>query len=128
MTRTIATWVLALALAALFAFAGIPKLMGVQQAVDGFRSLGYSDGFRLFIGACETAGAIWLLIPRLTTWAAAGLLVIMVGALYTHISTGIGSPAGAAITFVGLAILAYLRRDRALFLASGTPPLGQAIR
>lgn len=128
MGSRIVRWVLAIALAALFAFAGTPKLLGAEQALEGFRSMGYGDGFRLFIGASELAGAIGLLIPSLATWAAAGLLVIMVGAIYTHVSSGIGSPWVACSTFVLLAVLALLRRDRALFLTRAPPALGQIAR
>jgi uncharacterized membrane protein YphA (DoxX/SURF4 family) len=127
-TTTLVSWTLAILLAALYAFAGTPKLLGAAEAVEGFRSFGFSDGFRLFIGTCEVAGAIGLLIPRLTTWAASGLLVIMAGAVYTHLSSGIGSPVNAAVAFVLLAVLAWLRRDRALFLATGAPPMGEAAR
>jgi hypothetical protein len=59
----IAVWVVSGLLTALFLFAGIPKLMGNQQAVEGFRGMGYPDAFRLFIGAAEMSGAIGLWIP-----------------------------------------------------------------
>src|SRR5262249_1648089 len=82
----IAGWVASVLLCALFLFAGVPKWMGAQQAVDGFRSFGFSDGFRIFIGVCETLGGIGLLIPRLSFWAACGLVLIMIGAIHTQVT------------------------------------------
>jgi putative oxidoreductase len=115
-TRTIIIWVIAVLLAALFAFAGLPKLMGDPQAVEGFRKGGFPDWFRLFIGAAELAGAVGLLIPRLRFWAASGLLIIMVGAVGTHLRAG-DSPdkvAPAAIALALLALVAWLTRPRKL--------------
>lgn len=48
-----------------------------------FAEWGYPAGFAYIIGACEMAGAIGVLIPRLAAWAASGLMVIMLGALFT---------------------------------------------
>ena len=42
--------------------------------------------FALFIGACELAGGIGLLIPRLASLAAYGLIIIMCGAVYSHLT------------------------------------------
>ena len=78
------TWLLAF----IFIGAGIPKVLGLEQAVEGFTHFGYSAWFRLFIGAAEIAGGIGLLIPSLTRMAAVGLLAIMAGAIWTLWSVG----------------------------------------
>src|SRR5262245_48946882 len=105
-------------LTALYLFAAIPKLMGMQQAVDGFRAMGYSDGFRLVIGTAEVAGAIGLWLPRLAFWAASGLVVVMIGAVYTHLThPETGAPTGAGIALVCLLFVAWARRRSALFLS-----------
>jgi uncharacterized membrane protein YphA (DoxX/SURF4 family) len=114
----IAVWVISGLLASLFLFAGIPKVGGASNAVEGFRAWGFSDGFRLFIGAAEAAGGIALLIPALATWAALGLACIMVGAVYTHlIHTPPAQALPALICFLLLLFIAYARRPQALFLA-----------
>jgi putative oxidoreductase len=114
----IAVWVVSGLLTALFLFAGIPKLMGNQQAVEGFRGMGYPDAFRLFIGAAEVSGAIGLWIPRLAFWAAIGLAIIMVGAVYTHIRfPAAGPPTNAGIALVMLLFVAWARRRNALILS-----------
>jgi len=112
----IATWVASGLLTALYLFAGSGKVMSNPQAVEGFAKYGYSDGFRMFIGACELSGAIGLWIPRLAFWAAAGLIVIMLGAVYTHL-TNAEAPTGPAIALVLLAFVAWSRRASALFLS-----------
>lgn len=77
-------WLLAL----MFVMAGITKLVGVEAAVTGFEHFGYPPWFRLLIGALETAGGVGLLLPMLARPAAAGLLGIMIGAVWTLVRAG----------------------------------------
>ena len=68
-----------------FLYAGSTKLSGSPQMIAGFKHFGYPVQFMYFIGACEVAGALGLFL-RQTAWlAAAGLALIMVGAIGTHI-------------------------------------------
>ncbi|HKC50168.1 MAG TPA: DoxX family protein [Myxococcota bacterium] len=114
----IGVWVASGLLCALYLFASSGKLMSDPQAVEGFHKAGYSDAFRLFIGTCEFLGGIALLIPRLAFWAAIGLLIIMIGAVYTHVSTNDAAHMGpAVIALVLLAFIAYTRRPQALLLS-----------
>ena len=115
----IAAWVASALMFALFTLAASPpKLMGDPQAVEGFVKSGYSDAFRLFIGASEFLGGIGLLIPRLAFWAAAGLVVIMVGAAYTHVANDDAANIAPALVALALcAFIAVVRRGRALFLS-----------
>jgi putative oxidoreductase len=84
--RDILLWVVQVLLAALFAFAGLNKLFGLQQeVVDQFTRIGAGQWFRYLTGALELAGAIGLLIPRLSGLAALGLAGVMVGAVLTHL-------------------------------------------
>jgi putative oxidoreductase len=45
-------------------------------------SLGLSVGLTVFVGAAELAGALALVVGFLSQWAALGLIVIMLGAIY----------------------------------------------
>lgn len=81
--KLILLWFLTCLLAALFLFAGGFKLIKRAETIQAFAQFGYAAWFTLFIGVCETLGAIGLLIPRLAVFAAAGLSVIMVGAVFT---------------------------------------------
>jgi len=108
------TTILCIALAVLFAYAGIGKLASGEAVVERFIVWGYSDAFRLFIGICELCGAVGLLVPRLALSACAGLAGILVGAVYTHWSHG--ESGGVALITLGLVVLsAILRRDDAFF-------------
>jgi putative oxidoreductase len=116
--KRIAIWVVSALLAALYVSGGIPKVVGAAGPVEGFRSMGFSDGFRIFIGAAEIAGGIGLLILPLATWAALGLAIIMVGAVYTHfVHTPPLLALPAAICFALLLFIAHARRNQALFLS-----------
>ena len=75
-----------IALAAIFLMAGVMKL--VMPAEDLTKDTALSAEFLRFIAACEVLGALGLLLPgitgirpQLTPLAAAGLLVIMSGAV-----------------------------------------------
>ena len=83
-----ASRVLAWVLAIVFIMAGLTKLIGQQQAVEGFHHFGYSDEFRLVIGALEVIGGIGILSPRWGVWACGLLAGIMVGAAVTLLRVG----------------------------------------
>ena len=82
----ITLWVVQILLAALYAFAGINKLLTLQPEVaEGFAQIGLGQWFQYFTGALELAGGIGLLIPRLAGPAALGLAAVMVGAIFAHL-------------------------------------------
>jgi uncharacterized membrane protein YphA (DoxX/SURF4 family) len=112
----IAIWVTSGLMTALFIAAGSGKVMSAADAVENFRRYGHTDSFRLFIGACELSGAIGLWIPRLAFWAAAGLIVIMLGAVYTHL-TNAEAPFLPLVAALLLAFVAWARRGSALLLS-----------
>jgi putative oxidoreductase len=49
------------------------------------KSIGMSKGFTMFLGVAEMAGAAGVLLGVLTQWAAAGLILIMLGAIQKKI-------------------------------------------
>jgi len=57
-------------LAAVFAFAALPKLTGAHTAVTMFGQIGAGQWLRYLVGIAELAGAAGLLIPRLAGLAA----------------------------------------------------------
>jgi len=98
-----ALWVIQGLLAALFLFAGVMKLVLPAEALTAQSP--FSAGFMRFIGVCETLGAIGLILPgllnikaELTVVAAAGLVVIMIGATVFTLTTP--AAATAIIPFV----------------------------
>jgi uncharacterized membrane protein YphA (DoxX/SURF4 family) len=120
----VVTWTVTVLLVLEFAYAGGIKLVPGGPVTEGFRRFGYSDEFRILIGVLEVAGAVGLLVPRLASWAAAGLAAIMVGAVYTHLSSGVPGVRTAATTLVLCLFVAYARRAAALWL--GAPSAGPA--
>ena len=108
-------WTAQAILAALFLFAGVFKLV---TPTDVLATQSHMPGaFIKFIGVCETLGAIGLILPGLTKirpgltpLAAAGLVIIMIGAVVTSIIQG----AGVAAAFPGVvgAIAFYVARGR----------------
>jgi putative oxidoreductase len=113
--RTITAWVAQVLLAAFFVFAATPKLMGDPMAVQSFETIGFGQWFRYLTGACELAGGIGLLIPRLAGPAALGLVGVMIGATLTNLFLLPGMAAGAVVTVAlgaVFAVLAWYRRDQ----------------
>jgi len=94
----VALWIAAGVLAAVFAAAGIFKLANSRSRIieSGLGwAEGYSDGMVKLIGTAEVLGAIGLVVPALVDVApvlvpvaAAGLIVVMVGAAITHARRG----------------------------------------
>jgi len=89
----IALWIIQALLALLFLFAGGMKLiLPIEEMTQQIAMPGL---FLRFIGVCEVLGGLGLVLPwllgvrpGLTPLAAAGLVIIMIGATATTIITG----------------------------------------
>jgi putative hemolysin len=81
------------------------------------KPLGLSPAFRTFIGICELLAAVGLLVPSLTQimpWltplAAAGLTLVMIGAMVFHLSRREYGTAAISLVLVALCVtVAYGR-------------------
>lgn len=58
----------------------------VKSPRERAQSIGMPVPFTIFLGAAELAGAIALVVGFLTQWAALGLILIMLGAIYKKIA------------------------------------------
>lgn len=67
---------------------GLTKLLGLSFQTSAFLAWGYPLWFMYVIGVLEILGAIGLLITPLRLYANIGLILIMMGAFYTHVSSG----------------------------------------
>jgi len=124
----IALWSVQGILAALFLFAGGMKLALPLAALSRVSPL--PAVFLKFIGACEVLGALGLVLPGLlrvrvglTALAAAGLVVIMAGAVVVTVATQ-GVPAAGVPLLVGVlaSVVAIRRRPaRAASLLARAP-------
>lgn len=111
---SIGLWTAQVLLAALFVFAGINKLLGLQEEmIRQFARIGLGTWFRYFVGTLELAGGLGLLIPRLSGLAALGLAGVMVGAIFTHILVlpPVYFAAFPAIFAAGFLLIARARRS-----------------
>ena len=116
----IVLWIFQVLLALLFLFAGGMKLV---LPIDVLTSMGPPNQVQLpglfikFIGVCEVLGALALILPglfRVKTWltplAAAGLEIIMIGAVAVSLKLGIGAAVFPFVVGLLLAFVAYGRR------------------
>ncbi len=108
--KNIVGWVLQILLGVFFIISGVPKLMGEATVAANFEHWGYPDWFLMLTGVLELLGAIGLLIPMTAGWAASGLVLMMLGAAWTHISNDEGLAVLVPLLFAALlAVVAYLR-------------------
>jgi putative oxidoreductase len=79
--------------------------------VEMFADIGAGQGLRYVVGACELAGAVGLLVPRLAGMAACGLVGLMAGATLTNVLVLEVAPAPTLILLVAAAVVAWALRD-----------------
>jgi putative oxidoreductase len=70
---------LRLMIAAIFGFSGWSH---VTKPAERAKSIGMSKPFTVFLGSAEVAGALGILFGVLAGWAALGLILVMLGAIY----------------------------------------------
>jgi len=110
----IVLWIIQVLLALLFLFAGVTKLvlpieeMTKQMAMPGL--------FLRFLGVVEVLGALGLILPGLlrikpgfTPLAAAGLVIVMIGATVISLKLGVSAAVIPFVTGVLLVFVAYGR-------------------
>lgn len=102
-------WIICILEAALFLSVGIPKVLGAQTMVTAFEKIGLGEWFRYFTGSLEIIGAIGLLIPRYSGYAALLLCAIMVGAIIATLKVLGGPPTLPVVLLIVSAIIAYFR-------------------
>lgn len=113
----IVLWIVQGLLGALFVFAGAMKfVMSVEEMTKQMAMPGW---FLHFIGAAEILGGIGLILPwalrfkpMLTPLAAAGLLIIMIGAVIVTLMTP--EPAMAVVPALVAVCLAFVAWGRGL--------------
>lgn len=113
-------WILQILLGLLFLFAGGTKLV---LSIETMRAMGPPDQIQLpglfirFIGVCEFLGGLGLILPGLfriktflTPLAAAGLTIIMIGAVVVSImGQGVAAGIGPLVFGILTAFVAYGR-------------------
>jgi uncharacterized membrane protein YphA (DoxX/SURF4 family) len=115
---TYALWIVQALLAALFLFAGGMKLvMPIEEMTKQMPQIPMPGWFLRFIGVCEVLGALGLILPGLlrirpglTSLAAAGLVIIMIGAVaITLVAGDVMAALMSAVVGLFAAFVAYGR-------------------
>jgi hypothetical protein len=100
-------WVPTGLIALFMAMSAVPDVLRVEGAVTIIHHLGYPDYFLTLIGVAKLLGVAALLAPvprTLREWAYAGRTFDLMGAAFSHASSG--DPSGNVITpLVALAVL-----------------------
>ena len=110
---TIALWALQALLALMFTMAGLAKVGGDAAMVEMFANIGIGQWFRYAVGALEIAGAVGVLVPRLSGPAALGLACLMAGATLTNLFVLGASPLLPVVLLLVSVWVARGRRARA---------------
>ncbi len=103
-------WVVTILETLAMGLSGAAKFMG-DAWQQMFAAWGYPVWFSYVVGVLEIGGALMLLVPRVAPFAAAGLIVVMVGALVTEIvqsQLGVFMPA-LHITMLSTIVVLRLR-------------------
>jgi uncharacterized membrane protein YphA (DoxX/SURF4 family) len=111
----IALWIIQVLLALLFLFAGVMKLILPLEEMT--KQMPMPGLFLRFLGVCEVLGGLGLILPglfRVKTWltplAAAGLMIIVIGA--TVITLRMGGGVTAMFPLVTALLTAFVAYGR----------------
>lgn len=106
-------WTLSIILAGVFLLTGVPKLLGMESvALQAAAMKGFPEPMRIIVGIVEVVGAIGLLIPTVSAFAALVLAVIMVPATLTQYASGEGGVWVPIVLLVLLLIVAWRRNPK----------------
>lgn len=109
---TIGLWALQVLLGALFVLVGTLKF-GDPTWPRNFARWGYPDGFYMVVGVLEALGGLLLFVPRLASYAAAMLGIIMIGASLTHFVHGEMHRVAPPLIYLALLAIVGVSRRRA---------------
>ena len=119
----IVLWILQVLLAAAFLAHGLLFLFP-PPAIAALMNASLPRWFQLFLGIAEMLAAVGLILPGLTrilpwlvTWAAVGIIIVMVSATIYHVVRG--EISSAAITLLLLAMAAFVAYMRHRVLPIG---------
>ncbi len=112
----IVLWVIQTLLAVAFLAHGLLFLSPPANMVEAMNS-SIPPALRIFIGLAEVLAAVGLILPGvtrilpwLTSWAAAGLMMVTISATVLHTTRGeMSSAATTAVLFVVVTFVAYMR-------------------
>ena len=111
-------WVLQALLALVFLAHGVLLLVPPPD-IAALMNAALPRGFWLFLGVAEILAAVGLTLPGLTrilpglvTWAAAGIMVVMISATVYHIARGEFGSAATTLVLLAMATFVAYQRHR----------------
>ena len=116
----IVLWVFALFLAWVFIRQGISKFDDTSGWAKAFRAWHFPVWFRVLIGVLETAAGVLLLTRRTALAGAVIIVVVMIGAMATHVYWGRPQQVTSEIMPLFLATMVAIGRRKAFFLLRPT--------
>ena len=109
--RRFTEWTIVAILLLSFLGSGFPKIDPGSGMVRRFEAWGYGAGFATVIGIVELLGGLLILVPKARRLGAGLIVIDMVGAIYTHLRTVIGSPVLAGVYLALATGIVLLRRQ-----------------
>lgn len=100
-------------LGVIFLTEGVTKLLAIQFQVDAFARWGYASWFMYLVGALELLIAAALFTKHFK-YAAYAIIPLMLGAMYTHISSN-------EAPFIGLAVVVLVLTGLTLWFNKKRP-------
>ena len=129
--RAIATdivlWVFALFLAWVFIRQGLAKFDDASGWAQAFRTWHFPTWFRILIGVLETSAALLLLTRRTAFAGAVIIMVIMLGAMGTHVYWGQPRYITSEVLPLFLSSMVMLGRRKAFVLRRPSLPLTSSL-
>lgn len=114
-TQNIVRWILLILVTIVLLGVGGMKLSGSPMEMTMFAGWGYPVWFMYFIGACEVLGAIGLHVKKVSRIAAICLIMLLCGAVGTHVfnAEGLVAPIPATVLILCLFGILYLDKKKA---------------
>jgi len=113
--RQTVLWIFSILLGFMFVAVGLSKLEGSSATrwAERFLHWGYPAGSQYVVGTIEVIAGIAMVIPRWRKTGAGIAMVIMAGALYTHVHNGEFPRAIPPLVLGSLAFLVFSLHSRA---------------
>ena len=113
--KEVVLWIIALFIALVCLRSGWLKVTGNIFWVRDFHRWGYPDWFRIVVGIAELTSMVLLLVPRFAGYGASLFVVVMLGAIYTHVTHNESSRLPFNLFLLALSlIIAFTRRPNFL--------------